>query len=350
MSRTASRQRRRRRPSRPVRGPRVAGRALGDQLHRRVRACGHRQRRGPTVPATPLAAAGGAAGSTRTSHGWIATPTRPVARSAERIMAPPPSSTSLPPPSSGRASPVSRLPPVRLATNASAGRASSSAGVPSCRSRPSSTTPTRWASAAASVKSCVTISAGIASSASTPGELLADLGARVRVERGERLVEQQHGGIARERAGHRDALALAARQPPGLLARQRARCRGARAARRRGRAPPKPTLARTLRCGNSAYSWNTSPTERRSGGRSIRRAASNQTSSPSAIRPARACAARRPRAARWSCPHPTARRARPSPRRRSARLRTLKARSGTVMSSSSCANGRAACRRAVPRR
>ena len=41
-------------------------------------------------------------------------------------------------------------------------------------------------------------------------ELGADVGLRVRVERGERLVEEQHVRVARERAGERDPLALAA--------------------------------------------------------------------------------------------------------------------------------------------
>ena len=43
-------------------------------------------------------------------------------------------------------------------------------------------------------------------------ELVADHSAGDRVKRGERLVEQQHLRLARERAGERDALALAARE------------------------------------------------------------------------------------------------------------------------------------------
>ena len=41
-------------------------------------------------------------------------------------------------------------------------------------------------------------------------ELVADLSAGDRVKRAERLVEQQHSGVARERAGERDALTLTA--------------------------------------------------------------------------------------------------------------------------------------------
>ena len=84
----------------------------------------------------------------------------------------------------------------------------------------------------------------------------------------------------------RDALALAAGQPARLLAARGGRSAAARAARRRAR-PRRRTRRspRTVMCGNSAYSWNTSPTERRSGGRSMPRSVSSHTSSPSAIRP-----------------------------------------------------------------
>ena len=49
------------------------------------------------------------------------------------------------------------------------------------------------------------------------GQLAPARGARARVERGERLVEQQRRGAARERAGDGDALALAARERPRAL-------------------------------------------------------------------------------------------------------------------------------------
>ncbi len=68
-------------------------------------------------------------------------------------------------------------------------------------------------------------------------QLAANRDLRVRVERGERLVEQQHARVARERAGERDPLALAA----GELGRPRLRRGGrsgtARAARPRGSCP-----------------------------------------------------------------------------------------------------------------
>ena len=49
------------------------------------------------------------------------------------------------------------------------------------------------------------------------GELAPARGARARVERGQRLVEQQRRGAPRQRAGDGDALALAARQGPRPL-------------------------------------------------------------------------------------------------------------------------------------
>src|SRR5439155_26924448 len=45
-------------------------------------------------------------------------------------------------------------------------------------------------------------------------DLLAELHAHLRVERGERLVEKEHARLDRERAGQRDALLHAARELP----------------------------------------------------------------------------------------------------------------------------------------
>ncbi len=101
---------------------------------------------------------------------------------------------------------------MKLATNASAGAASNSAAEPSCRTCPSTITPTRSASAAASSKSCVTSRVGSRSSASNSRQLGADDAACVCVERGQRLVEQQHGGIARESPRKRDPLPLTPRE------------------------------------------------------------------------------------------------------------------------------------------
>ena len=75
----------------------------------------------------------------------------------------------------------------------------------------------RGASAAASWKSWVTRSVGSRRRASRSPKLRAHARACVSVERGERLVEEEHGRVAREGSRERDALALAA----GELARPR---------------------------------------------------------------------------------------------------------------------------------
>ena len=68
-----------------------------------------------------------------------------------------------------------------------------------------------------------------------PAQPAAQLGADVRVERAERLVEQQHARLDRQRAGQRHPLALAARELVGTLLAPRRSARRAPAARRRAR-------------------------------------------------------------------------------------------------------------------
>ncbi len=102
--------------------------------------------------------------------------------------------------------------PKMRATNSSAGAAASSAGVPSWTMRPSRITPTRSASATASATSCVTSSVGSPNAARCPCSSCRTTIARVRIERRERLVEQQDLRVACERSRERDALALAARE------------------------------------------------------------------------------------------------------------------------------------------
>ncbi len=109
-----------------------------------------------------------------------------------------------------RATPGIRLLPTKLATNASAGAASSCVGVPIWWILPSTITPTRSASDVASSKSWVTSRAGSRSSVSRSNSSARTRGARVGVERRERLVEEQHGRVAGERPGEADPLALAA--------------------------------------------------------------------------------------------------------------------------------------------
>src|SRR5919106_4130775 len=98
-----------------------------------------------------------------TSHGYTATATRPEPGSLVQTVPPASSATSVKPSRPGRATPCNRLAPVKLATKGSLGEATSSCGSPSCRMWPSTRTPTRSASVAASSKSWVTSSVGMAS-------------------------------------------------------------------------------------------------------------------------------------------------------------------------------------------
>ena len=133
------------------------------------------------------------------------------------------------------------------------------------RSLPSTITPTWSASAAASSKSCVTRIVGSASSRRSSWSSARTVALRVRVERGERLVEQDHARAARERARERDPLALAARERGRSARRRGARCGSARGTRRRAPCRRTRRSGARVRCGKSAYSWKTSPTRRSSG-------------------------------------------------------------------------------------
>ena len=139
--------------------------------------------------------------------------------------------------------------------------------------------------------------------------------AELEVERAERLVEQEHRGLVHQRAGQRDPLLLAARQlrraavvvagelhevevalhPVLDVALRRPSCA----------CSPNATLSATVRCGNSAYDWNTVLTLRLNGGTPDDVAAGE-------LDPARVglLEARRSSAARWSCRNPTDRAAR----------------------------------------
>ena len=101
---------------------------------------------------------------------------------------------------------------MKLATKPLAGAASSPWERPSWRIRPSTMTPTRSARAAASSKSCVTRIVGSSELAEQRSELRPHRRLRVRVERGERLVEQQHRRVSRQRSGERDSLTLSTRE------------------------------------------------------------------------------------------------------------------------------------------
>ncbi len=109
-----------------------------------------------------------------------------------------------------------------------------------------------------------------------PLQLDLQLLAHLEVERAERLVEEQDARVHHERTCERDALLLAARElarlplPRGPRA-ERATSISVARARRSVRPRPRcfspyATLSSTVRCGKSAYDWNTVLTSRLYGG------------------------------------------------------------------------------------
>ena len=87
-----------------------------------------------------------------------------------------------------------------------------SSGVANCCMTPCAITPTRSDIESASLWSCVTNSVVMPRLALQALQLDLHLVAKLRVEVGERFVEQQHPWLRRERASDGDALLLAARE------------------------------------------------------------------------------------------------------------------------------------------
>ena len=116
------------------------------------------------------------------------------------------------PSSSSRPAGIRFIVPTNSATKAVAGWSYSSSGGAICSSRPSRITPTRSAIDRASSWSCVTNSVVVPRRCWSGPDLLAQLQSHLGVERGQRLVEQQHPGLDRQRAGQRDPLLLPAGQ------------------------------------------------------------------------------------------------------------------------------------------
>ena len=159
-----------------------------------------------------------------------------------------------PPPSSrdpGRArlarrrGPLSTTAPVKSATNADAGEAASSPAVPAWTIRPASMTATRSPSRDASCEVVGDEQGRHAGLAQHRGQLARRGRAGAGVERGQRLVEQQHARPRRQRARQRHALALAARQLRGRASARETERRSARAAPR----PRRGARARARRAG-----------------------------------------------------------------------------------------------------
>ena len=100
--------------------------------------------------------------------------------------------------------------PVSAATSRRRGCAAARWRAASCTRRPRSITPIRSASDGGVLERVRDQQRGELEAGEEVTELVANLLAGDRVERAERLVEQQHSWLARERAGERHALALAA--------------------------------------------------------------------------------------------------------------------------------------------
>ena len=101
---------------------------------------------------------------------------------------------------------------MKLATNASLGTATSSVGVPSCRMRPVADDPDPLGQRRGVLEVVGHQHGREAQAVEQLAQLRANAGSRVCVERGERLVEEEHSRIARERPGKGNPLALAARE------------------------------------------------------------------------------------------------------------------------------------------
>ena len=149
-----------------------------------------------------------------------------------------------------------------------AGRRNSS-GVATSSSVPLCSRPMRVASISASRTSCVTKIEVLRDLAAQGQKLSLQFQARHRIERAERLVEKQDGGIGRQRARHAHALPLAAGKLAADIARRiargsrptcfsssstRARIFGSSQPSRRG---TRPTFRSTVKCGNRPTSWMT---------------------------------------------------------------------------------------------
>ncbi len=140
------------------------------------------------------------------------------------VSSPPPSSaTTVSPSAPGEALPASTTAPVKSATNADAGAAASSEGVPSCSDAPLAQHRDPVAERGGLAEVVRHEQGGDAGLAHQLAELPARAGAGGGVQRGERLVEQQRARLAREGPSQRDTLALAAREAARMGVGQRAR-------------------------------------------------------------------------------------------------------------------------------
>ena len=154
-----------------------------------------------------------------------------------------------------RAFPVSRFPPANSATNGLDGAAIRSSAVPVCTIRPSTRTAIRSATAAASMKSCVT---RIAGSPSSRRSARSSARTRPRVCGSSAAIGSSRSSTSGLRARAR-ARATRWRSPPESSAgfAFASRAMPSRSSRSRRLAAAKATFFSTDRCGKRAYSWST---------------------------------------------------------------------------------------------
>ena len=150
---------------------------------------------------------------------------------------------------------------------------------PACRParrRPSRSTAIRSPSTSASVWSWVTWTIVPPTRACSAFSSARVSDPQLEVQIGQRLVEQEHVGLAYQRARQRDPLPLPAGElaaaagraggaQPTASAARRARSRAAAVVACRARSGRTRCSPRRVRCGNSAYDWNTIDTLRRPG-------------------------------------------------------------------------------------
>ena len=271
----------------------------------------------------------GASRASDTSHGWTTTPTRPLPSAVDQTTPPPSSTTSTSPSGAAARHAGEEVPAAEAGDERVRGRVHELLRRARLDELPLEEDADAVGERGRVLEVVRDEERRQAHLAQDLLELDADGLARVRVQGGERLVEEQDARVARERPGERDALALAARQ----LARPRrgeVRDAGsARAARRRASRPPKPTLRRDGEVREERVVLEHVADRPLLGGRSTPRPASSHVSPPSRHGPLL-----RPQQPRHgpqdasTSRRPTARRARPSRPRPRALSSRRKARRG----------------------
>ncbi len=154
------------------------------------------------------------------SHGWTTTPTGPAASSVDTISSPPSRTTSVRPSTRSRASPVSRFPPASSATNGLDGRRDQILGRARLDDSPLDEHRDPVGDRGRVHEVVRDEDRRQPELAQERAQLCAHAPARVRVERGHRLVQEQHLGPPCEGPRQGDPLALPSGKLAGLRLRE----------------------------------------------------------------------------------------------------------------------------------